>query len=70
MGQPVDIHVRPGNYDDLAYSLNSVRIQHHIKVQDLGQAVEEERLTIERRRELTISKKAFDFENYHTYEEV
>jgi hypothetical protein len=70
VGQPVDIHVNSDNYDALAHLLNSAGIQNHIKVEDLGRAIEEERVSIEFRRELTKNQKAFDFENYHTYEEV
>ncbi|KAI9562178.1 hypothetical protein GHT06_013143 [Daphnia sinensis] len=70
VGKPVDIHVTPGKYEGLARSLSSVGIQHHIKVDDIGKAEKEERQTIELRRELTKNQKAFDFENYHTYEEI
>ena len=70
VGQPVDIHINSNNYDALVHSLNSAGMQHHIKVEDLGQAIEGERKSIEFRRELTKNQKAFDFENYHTYEEV
>jgi hypothetical protein len=70
VGQPVDIHVTPANYDNLAHSLKSAGIQHHIKVEDLGRAIEEVRTSIDLRRERTKNQKAFDFENYHTYEEV
>lgn len=70
VGKPVDIHVTPGKYEGLARSLSSAGIQHHIKVEDIGKAEKEERQTIELRRELTKNQKAFDFENYHTYEEV
>ena len=70
VGQPIDIHVYPNSYDNLASILNSVGIQHHTKVEDIGQAVEVERQTIERRRQLTKNQKAFDFENYHSYDEV
>ena len=70
VGHPVDIHVTPANHDNLAHSLKSAGIQHHIKIEDLGRAIEEERTSIELRRELTKNLKAFDFENYHPYEEV
>nr|CAH0112267.1 unnamed protein product [Daphnia galeata] len=70
VGQPVDIHVNSDNYDALAHLLNSAGIQNHIKVEDLGRAIIEERVSIEFRRELTKNQKAFDFENYHTYEEI
>lgn len=70
VGQPVDIHVPAGNYEQLAQSLSSTGILHHVKVKDIGLAIEEERNTIENRRQLTKDQKNFDFENYHTYEEV
>jgi len=70
VGHPVDIHIHSERFAELAASLNSAGIKHHIKVADLGMAIEEERQTIEARREKTKNQKAFDFENYHTYDEV
>ena len=70
VGHPVDIHIHSERFAELAASLNSAGIKHHIKVADLGMAIEEERQTIEARREKTKNQKAFDFENYHTYAEV
>lgn len=70
VGQPIDIHVGGNDFDNLARSLNSAGIKYHVKVDDLGQAIEEERLIIENRNKLTQDQKAFDFENYHPYEEV
>lgn len=70
VGHPVDIHIHSERFAELSASLNSVGIKHHIKVADLDMAIEEERQTIEARREKTKNQKAFDFENYHTYDEV
>ena len=70
VGHPVDIHIHSERFAELSASLNSAGIKHHIKVADLGKAIEEERQTIEARREKTKNQKALDFENYHTYEEV
>lgn len=70
VGQPVDIRVPASDYEQLARSLNSAGILHHVKVKDIELAIKEERQTIENRRKFTKDQKAFDFENYHTYEEV
>lgn len=64
------MHVSDSNYDNLCRSLSSAGIQFRIKIKDLGLAIEEERQTIEKRQQLITDQKAFDFENYHTYEEV
>lgn len=72
--RPVDIHVLPDDYDRLIRSLDLAGVEHHVKVADLGRAIEEERLSIETRRHMAKTKgqgaKAFDFENYHNYTEV
>ncbi len=70
VGHPVDIHIHSESFAELTASLNSAGIKHHIKVADLGRAIEEERQAIETRREKSKDQKAFDFENYHTYQEV
>lgn len=70
VGHPVDIHIHSERFTALSASLNSAGIKYHIKVADLGKAIEDERQTIEARRDNTKNQKALDFENYHTYEEV
>ncbi len=70
VGHPVDIHVQSDVYAQLAKNLELAGIKHHIKLADLGRAIEEERQAIKARREMTKDQKAFDFGNYHTYEEV
>ena len=74
VNKPIDIHVKsPKHYQSLAHLLHSAGLTFHIKVNDLGKAIEEERQTIEARR-LETSKsgqnKAFDLTNYHPYDEI
>ena len=71
VNQPVDIHLESRKqYQSLAHLLHSVGVTYHIKINDLGKAIEEERQTIEARRLKTKGQKAFDLETYHPYEEI
>jgi hypothetical protein len=69
IGKNVEFRVAPESYADIAATLNAFQLPHQIAVSDIGQLIREEEQTITLRRAQKADK-AFDFENYHTYQEV
>ena len=69
IGKNVEFRVAPESYTDMAATLNAYGLPHQITVSDFGKLIQEEEQTITLRRALKADK-AFDFESYHTYQEV
>jgi Carboxypeptidase activation peptide len=69
IGKNVEFRVAPESYTDMAATLNAYGLPHQIVVSDIGKLIREEEQTVNLRRVQTADK-AFDFENYHTYQEV
>jgi len=64
-----DIHVSPETYYHIARSLSEMKMDHKIIISDLAELELQEQQAIALRRAL-FNGKAYDFENYHTYDEV
>jgi murein tripeptide amidase MpaA len=69
VGRAVDFRVEPQSYSEMARTLDAVHLTHDILHSDIGQMIDNEQQQILLRRALRAGK-AFDFENYHTYEEI
>jgi len=73
LNRAVDMRVSPTDYSSMIESLASVGLSHTIHVNDVGKLIQDEQKNIIQRRAIhssTASGRAFDFANYHTYDEI
>ena len=69
VNKQVKFLVAPQDYKEMSTTLASLNLPHQIVFSDVGKLIQEEERNIALRRAIK-SGKAFDFENYHNYQEV